>query len=145
MLTDIFANRYADVATWTRFEEEDRRFLVQAFRIISEQLFRYWTHDGKENPATKAKWQLIHDKLSMELGLEELSKKTYTYPVAWSGNTTMHVGFYTLDTVCKNFVLAEYDGSVPIDRFMKEPPGLGRADATPVDRDESGSCRAHHE
>ncbi len=120
MLTDIFANRYAGVNLWQGFEEKDRRFLVQAFRIISEQLFRYWTHDRKENPITKAKWQLIHDKLSMELGLEELSKKAYTYPVKWQGNTTTQVGFYTLDTVCKNFVLAEYDGSVSADRFMKE-------------------------
>ena len=120
MLTDIFLNRYADVILWENFEERDGRFLVQAFRIVSEQLFRYWTYDGKENHATKAKWQLIHDKLSMELGLDELSKKTYLYPVAFGGNTRTNVGFYTLDVICKNFVLAEYDGSVPADRFMKE-------------------------
>jgi hypothetical protein len=41
MLTDIFLNRYAGVPLWERFEEKDRRFLVQAFRIISEQLHLY--------------------------------------------------------------------------------------------------------
>lgn len=113
MLTDIFANRYANVTLWESFEEKDRRFLVQAFRIISEQLYSYWTFDGKESPGAKEKWITIHDKLSMELGLEELSKKTFFY----SGG---HVGFYTLDTVCKNFVCTRYDDSISADRFMKE-------------------------
>jgi hypothetical protein len=30
------------------------------------------------------------------------------------------VGFYTFELICKHFVLAPYDGSVPADRFMKE-------------------------
>ena len=42
MLTDIFLNRYTDVPLWTAFEERDRRFLVQAFRIIEEQVYPYF-------------------------------------------------------------------------------------------------------
>jgi hypothetical protein len=120
MLTDIFLNRYAGVTLWETFEEKDRRFLVQAFRIISEQLYPYWTDDGKESPVGKARWQVIHDKLSMELGLEELSPRTYLYNTTWAGQTTTQVKFFTLDFLRKNFVLAAYDGSVPADRFMKE-------------------------
>lgn len=120
MLTDIFANRYADVVLWKSFEEKDRRFLVQAFRIVSEQLYRYWTNDGKEHPRTKKKWQVIHDKLSMELGLEELSKKAFLYNATWEGKTSSKVGFKTVNEVCKDFVCSAYDGSVPADQFMKE-------------------------
>ena len=43
MLTDIFLNRYSDVRLWTAFEERDRRFLVQAFRIIEEQVYRIFS------------------------------------------------------------------------------------------------------
>lgn len=113
MLTDIFANRYASVTLWESFGERDRRFLVQAFRIVGEQLYPYWTFDGKERSDAKKKWLAIHDKLSMELGQEELSEKMYHYPNG-------HVGFHTLETVCKNFVCAPFDNLVTPDRFMKE-------------------------
>jgi AbiJ N-terminal domain 4 len=124
MLTDIFLNRYAGVTLWETFEETDRRFLVQAFRIISEQLYPYWTDDGKERPLAKAQWQSIHDKLSMELGLEELSPRTYLYNTGWAGQTRTQVGFFTPADLCKNFVLASYDGSVSADCFMKERMSL---------------------
>ncbi len=120
MLTDIFANRYTTVLLWKSFEEKDRRFLVQAFRIVGEQLYPYWTSDGKENKRTKEKWLSIHDKLSMELGLEELSNKTFLYGSTWKGKTSTQVGFKTMDVVCKDFVCATPDGSVSADQFMKE-------------------------
>lgn len=117
MLTDIFLNRYADVVLWEIFEEKDRRFLVQAFRIVSEQLYPYWTVEGKESAWAKGNWEAIHDKLSMELGLEELSARAFSLnrPSGWPS-----VHFHTMDIVCRNFVLANYDGSVSADRFMKE-------------------------
>jgi hypothetical protein len=120
MLTDIFSNRYAGVTLWETFEEKDRRFLVQAFRIVSEQLYPYWTVAGDENPSAKARWQMIHDKLSMELGLEALSATAYSYTTTLFGKTSTQVGLHNVMNVCKNFVLAAYDGSVPADRFMKE-------------------------
>jgi AbiJ N-terminal domain 4 len=119
MLTDIFLNRYADVILWENFEERDGRFLVQAFRIVSEQLYPYWTVEGKESVRAKGNWEAIHDKLSMELGLEELSPRTYTWTPALR-NGVPQVSFYTLDRLCRNFVVVPYDGSVPADRFMKE-------------------------
>jgi hypothetical protein len=120
MLTDIFLNRYADVILWETFEEKDGRFLVQAFRIVSEQLYPYWTEEGKERFLAKAQWQAIHDKLSMELGLVELSPRTYSWTPAWPKGASPQVGFYTFELICKHFVLAAYDGSVSADRFMKE-------------------------
>jgi AbiJ N-terminal domain 4 len=119
MLTDIFADRYADVIIWETFEEKDGRFLVQAFRIVSEQLYPYWTDEEKERFLAKAHWQAIHDKLSMELGLQELSPRTYSWTPAFQ-NAVPQVGFYTFELICKHFVLAAYSGSVSADRFMKE-------------------------
>jgi hypothetical protein len=119
MLTDIFLNRYGGGVLCETFEEKDRRFLVQAFRIVSEQLYPYWTVEGKESAWAKGNWEAIHDKLSMELGLEELSSRTYAWTPAWP-NAVPQMSFYTLDRLCRNFVLVPYDDSVSADRFMKE-------------------------
>ncbi len=48
MLTDIFANRYAQVPIWQDFGESERRLLFQVFRIVNEQVFPFWREDGKE-------------------------------------------------------------------------------------------------
>jgi hypothetical protein len=66
MLTDIFSNRYVDVILWEAFEEKDRRFLVQAFRIVSEQLYPYWTEEGNERFLAKA--QVAGDPRQAEHG-----------------------------------------------------------------------------
>ena len=78
MLTDIFLNRYANVPLWATFEERDRRFLVQAFRIIEEQVYPYF-RDGNIVEFAKRKWETIHHRLSTELGLKELSQRYYSY------------------------------------------------------------------
>ena len=46
MLTDIFADRYLSIPMWDSFGEADRRFIVQGFRMVREQLYPYWV-DGK--------------------------------------------------------------------------------------------------
>lgn len=119
MLTDIFATRYADVSLWSEIKESDTRFLTQAFRIISEQIYPYY-YDGKEVASSKAKWQLLNDKLSMELGLQELSPKTFGYNSTFNGKPHYQVHFHTLENVCKNFVCIPYDGKNTPDRFMKD-------------------------
>ncbi len=119
MLTDIFANRYS-VSLWNSFEEKDSKFLVQAFRIISEQLFPYYTEGGQENIFSKDKWKILNDKLSTELGLHNLSSLTYTYPLQVGGQTITQVQFYPIIDVCKNFVCCKYDSSISADRFIKE-------------------------
>jgi len=115
MLTDIFAYRYEQTPIWQTFGEAERRLLIQAFQIVREQLF------PTENLANKAKWTPLHDKLCRELGLEELSPKNWSH---WSklpgGQDYWSTVEYSMDEVCKNFVCAEYDGSIPADRFMKE-------------------------
>ena len=119
MLTDIFARRYENHTLWTRLEERDSKFLVQSFSIISEQLYPYFIN-GNEDPKTKAAWTSLHDRLSRELGLTELSPKIWGHWATWNGAQTWRSGFNTLEHVCKTFLLAEISGSVTADRFMKE-------------------------
>jgi hypothetical protein len=119
MLTDIFADRYLGVQMWESFTELDERFLVQGYRIVSEQLFPYFIN-GKESSAAKTTWTSIHDKLSMELGLNELSPKSYHFQSTFNGNPVTQSGLWSMDKVCKDFVISKYDGKVSADRFMKE-------------------------
>jgi hypothetical protein len=119
MLTDIFANRYENTTIWQTFGEPERRLLVQTFKIVSEQVCPYFRNKAivLEN---MAKWEIIHDKLCRELGLEELSPKHRGYYTTMFGEPIPQVETYSMDKVCQNFVCAEYDGSIPADRFMKE-------------------------
>ena len=123
MLTDIFANRYADVGMWSSFEEKDKRFLVQAFRIINEQLYPPWVH-GQADPKSNAAWKIIHDKISTELGLVELGPHISGYWRTWNGNQIWQSVTYSDHDVSKTFVLANFDGSISPDRFMKERMSL---------------------
>jgi hypothetical protein len=111
MLTDIFADRYISIPMWETFGEVEQRFLVQGFRIVSEQIYPYYIA-GKESAHAKARWTAIHDKLSMELGLSELAPKYYVS--ATSASTK------SMNQVCKDFVCAKFEGSASVDRFMKE-------------------------
>lgn len=119
MLTDIFANRYSGMVLWETFEEKDGRFLVQAFRIISEQFYPYY-RNGNEDSSSKSKWKILNQKLSLELGLENLSNLGFSYNTTWQGKVTTSTSIYPLIDVCKNFVFTKYDGSISADRFMKE-------------------------
>lgn len=119
MLTDIFLNRYADVPLWSTFEERDRRFLVQAFRIIEERAYPYFIL-GEISSDAKQKWKIIHDLLSTELGLKELSQRYYSYDKNFNGRLTTINGFFEWNYVCQKFVLATYHEPIPANGFMKE-------------------------
>ena len=119
MLTDIFADRYSKRVLWERYTEVESKLLNQCFRIVAEQLFPYWI-DGKESAPAKAKWTSLHNKLSMELGVDELAPGYYSYETNWMGKPHTQSGSWTMDKVCKDFVCAQYTGTISADRFIKE-------------------------
>lgn len=119
MLTDIFADRYVKRVLWQQHTETESKLLTQCYRIIAEQIIPYWV-DGKESESAKAKWKSIHDRLSMELGLDELAPRSYSFPTTMMGRPYNQTGTWTMDKVCKDFVTAKYTGAVPADRFVKE-------------------------
>jgi hypothetical protein len=112
VLTDTFHERYADRTLWINFTEADRRFLVQGYRIIAEQLFPPFNSDGQWNEENKAAWKSLDDKLSMELGREHLSQYWYSLP---SGTQ-----LYSADQICRNFICATPQNFDDVDEFMKQ-------------------------
>lgn len=120
MLTDIFANRYSSVEIWSDFDESTRRLLVQSFRILSEQVVRYFSADGTESQAGKAFWTDIHDRLSMELGVKSLSPLAYSYVTTFQGKQNTVGGIWTIDKVCENWMFKKFDGATTADRYVKE-------------------------
>lgn len=119
MLTDIFADRYAARPLWSVIGEPETKLLVQCFRLVAEQVMPYW-RDGKEIPSAKPAWEAVHNRLSMELGLAELSPRLYSYKTTFGGQQQTNSGFLTYDLVCKAFVCATPPSDMSPDRFMKE-------------------------
>lgn len=121
MLTDIFAYRYQDHRIWETYSELEARMLNQAFGVIKE-IFPYWSSDGKENEAEKQKWKGLHDRLAHELGVDELSKRYYSYYQKNAfGTDVHHSGFNSWIYVCESFVKAACPPGHPDpDRFIKE-------------------------
>lgn len=116
MLTDIFSNRYLDRLIWAQCGAAERALLVQCWRIVAEQVMPY-TVNGKVHEQNKGRWDSIQKNLSMELGLESLS------PLQWNFydiNKVWQHGAYTIDHVCKSWMLAPFDGSIAADKFMKD-------------------------
>jgi AbiJ N-terminal domain 4 len=119
MLTDIFANRYANVPIWPRFGESERRLVLQGFRLLSEQICPYY-EQGRETARGKAFWSDLHSLLSMELGLKSLSQSGYSYNTNWMGKTHTVTGSWTMLQVCENWMLQPCTDSNSADRFIKE-------------------------
>lgn len=115
MLTDIFAYRYADRPIWNDFREADRILLVQGFRMVSEHLFPAGA-DGKLDVPTKNAWDRIHSKLTMELGLESLAPLNWNF---YDSNKVHRYGNYSVDFVCKTWLLADFKQGQDADEFMK--------------------------
>lgn len=95
--------------------------LNQAFGLIKE-IFPYWTSEGKEDDGEKRKWKDLHDRLAHELGIDELSKRYYSYTQKNAfGTDVHHSGFKAWINVCDSFVKAPCPPGHPDpDRFIKE-------------------------
>jgi hypothetical protein len=117
MLTDIFADRYANTKIWNDFGEPQRRLIVQGFRILTDQLRPYYVN-GKEDPAGKAFWIDLQRRISMELGLESLSPLGYAFVDSGSNRTTS--GLWTHDYVCKTWMMQNLPLMANADRYIKE-------------------------
>lgn len=115
-----FAERYSSRVMWDHIGHIETKLLTQSFRIVVEQLFPYYKWDGSVDDLAKSKWTSLHDRLSMELGVHDLSPKAYSYRTTVQGRDHVHTGLWPMHEVCKNFVCAQYEPSIPPDRFMKE-------------------------
>ncbi|WP_165349951.1 hypothetical protein [Mesorhizobium sp. M3A.F.Ca.ET.080.04.2.1] len=103
MLIDIFARRYESKPLRDGFEQRDSRVLVQAFRILSEDIYPYY-RDGKEDPIGVAFWAGLHANVSRELGMQELSPQWFSYTTKWNGSDHVQTSKYAMVTVCQNWM-----------------------------------------
>lgn len=103
MLTDIFLDRYPDEPKWTSVAPTDVRFIGQSLNILKDQLFPPkagtawigWNVDV---------WTSVHDKLSNELGVENLVYVTERFPSQWPGGRNAY-------DVSETFFRARFDPS----------------------------------
>jgi AbiJ N-terminal domain 4 len=107
MLTDIFTHRYSNTPIWNAVTPTESRLLVQAFRLVEERVMPF-RRDGRDIYEAKEKWTSVHDALSMELGLQELSPRSN----GWNA--------IPMDVVCKAFVTEDPSRGVNADAFVKE-------------------------
>lgn len=121
MLTDIFAYRYMDHPIWTSYTEVEQRLLNQAFGVVKEA-FPYFNSEGKEVEINKLKWKALHDQIARELGMDELSRRYYSYTQKNSlGHEYPVQDFWNWEHVCGQFVKAEFPTThLDADRFVKE-------------------------
>ncbi len=117
MLIDIFARRYESVPLRDGFEQRDSRLLVQAFRILGEDIYPYY-QSGKEDSRGVAFWTNLHSRLSRELGVQELSRQWYSYTTKWNGNDHVQTHKYAMVKVCENWMNQPVAGSP--DTHIKE-------------------------
>lgn len=113
MLIDIFARRYESSILRDSFEQRDSRLLSQVFRILSEDIRPYYS-GGKENPTSVAFWTALHDGISREFGLNELSPIWASYTTKWNGNDRVQTFKNTMVTVCEKWLSAPVSGSADV-------------------------------
>jgi hypothetical protein len=117
LLTDIFATRYATVPLWETFTEQERRLLVQSYRILAEDVCPYY-RGGNEYPYGKEFWTDIQSRLARELGLKSLSDTVYA--IQSPGASYPMIGTWSMNLVCETWMLKNFDGKESADRFIKE-------------------------
>jgi hypothetical protein len=117
LLTDIFATRYATVPLWETFTEQERRLLVQSYRLLAEDVCPYY-RGGNEYPYGKEFWTDIQSRLARELGLKSLSDTVYA--IQSPGASYPMIGTWSMNLVCETWMLKNFDGKESADRFIKE-------------------------
>jgi len=117
MLIDFFARRYENQTLRDSFEQRDSRLLVQAFRILAEDIYPYY-RDGKEDTIGVAFWTGLHSNMSRELGVKELSPIWFSYTTKWNGNDHLQTHKHAMVTVCESWLTKIVSGSP--DEHIKE-------------------------
>lgn len=119
MLTDVFFLRYANRPMFTSVGPKESALFVQAYRIVNEQIWRYHGYDNKVDESVKAIWTDIHDRLTMEIGIKELSPKYYSYKTEWMGKPTTNSGWNAMNFVVEQWLNFKFTDNLDPDMFVK--------------------------
>jgi AbiJ-like protein len=115
MLTDVFYRRYTNFHLKDTFDPSDAAFFVQAHRLLVDQVFPYWSAEGKKNEHSVHALTNIHDRLSIEIGVHELSPKYYSYQNA-SGVTIS--GTWEYDHIIRQYLCAQFQETYDVTSFI---------------------------
>lgn len=102
-----------------RVGQKESAFFVQAYRIVNEQIWKYYGHDQKVNESVKTIWTAIHDRLSMEIGVKELSRMYYSYQTEWMGKSYTKSGWYDINLVVEQWLNTNFTDGLDPDMFVK--------------------------
>jgi AbiJ N-terminal domain 4 len=119
MLTDVFFRRYEKRLLLDRVRPQEHALFVQAYRILNEQVWKYYAHDNKVDESVKATWTSLHDRLTMELGIKELSAKYYSHQTEWMGKPHTNSGWNNMNSVCEQWLTRKYSDDLDADAFVK--------------------------
>jgi hypothetical protein len=119
MLTDVFFRRYANRPMFTTVGQKESALFVQAYRIVNEQIWSYYGYDKKIDESVKAIWSSIHDQLSMEIGVKELSLKYFSYQAEWLGKPYTNSGWNEMNFVVEQWLNAKFTENMDADMFVK--------------------------
>lgn len=117
MLNDVFFRRYENTPLRNSFEARDSRLLTQAFGILSDELYPYYS-DGKESPTAVTFWENLHNSLARELGVRELSPFWSSYTSKWNGDDRVNAIKNTFVNVCETWMNQPVSGCP--DAHLKE-------------------------
>src|SRR6188472_1279039 len=104
MLTDVFFRRYEKRTLFNEVGQKESALFVQAYRIVNEQVWKYYGYDKKVDEQVKATWTSIHDRLSMEIGVKELSPRWYSFQREWNGKPYTNSGWNDMNFVIERWL-----------------------------------------
>ncbi|MDP3652116.1 MAG: hypothetical protein Q8R67_10585 [Rhodoferax sp.] len=120
MLTDLFFRRYDSRPMFNSFGQRESALFVQAYRIINEQIWKYYGYNKKVDESVKKIWTDIHDRISMEIGVKELSPIYYSYKTEWMGKPFNNSGWHEMNYVVEQWLNLQFDpGRMDADVFVK--------------------------
>jgi hypothetical protein len=119
MLTDVFFRRYANRPLFESVGQKESAFFVQAYRIVDEQIWKYYGYDQKVDESIKTIWTGIHDRLAMEIGTKELSPKYFSYQTERMGKPYTNSGWNNMNHVVEQWLNLKFADGMDPDIFVK--------------------------
>lgn len=119
MLTDVFFRRYANRPMFASVGQKETALFVQAYRIVNEQIWKYYGYDKKIDESVKAIWTSIHDRLTMEIGIKELSPKYYSFQTERMGKPYTNPVLKDMNFVVEQWLTFKFTNDLDPDMFVK--------------------------
>ena len=107
MLTDAFFRRYEKRPMFNAVGQKESALFIQAYRIVDEDIWKYYNWEKKVDERVKAIWTGLHDRLTREIGITELSTRHYSYQTEWMGKPFTNSGNYDMNLVVQAWMNAK--------------------------------------